>query len=214
MSSRRSSLWNLLLNLAMYIQAILCHLFIYVLLNNTTFLISSGYCRSINQPHHLPHHNQLQAVCRCQRVTHSNVEKVGMSIQNYVQKEIYITMQYYKQNCMCTSCMFDSSHCPDSCTPYHCANFSAKRRLPVFFTACTTVFQVRGKSPVPLSLASHFSTSCNIRSPTFELLVAMLSMKSGSMCRYVPNSLHRASKSWLRALITSARWVHSDTALQ
>ena len=178
----------------MYIQAIFCHLFIYVLLNNTTFLISSGYCRSINQPHHLPHHNQLQAVCRCQCVPHSNVENIGISMQNY-KKMMQSPCKYYKQNRMCTSCMFDSSHCSDSCTPYHCANFSAKHRLPVFFTACTTVFQVRGNSPVPFSWASHFSTNCNIRSPTFELLVAMLSMKAGSMCRNVPNSLHRASKS-------------------
>ena len=78
-------------NLTMYVQAILCRSLTYVLLKKTTFLISSGYCRSINQPHHLPHHNQLQAVCRCQCVPHSNVEKVGISMQNY--KRYTITMQ-------------------------------------------------------------------------------------------------------------------------
>ena len=62
------------------------YLYIYVLLKKTnSLMISSGYCRSINQP--LPHHNQLQAVCTCQCVPHSNVEKVGISMQNY--KNIY-----------------------------------------------------------------------------------------------------------------------------
>ena len=106
---------------------------------------------------------------------------------------------------MCTSCSFDSSHCPDNLTPYRCANSSAKRPLPVFFTACTTVSQVRGRSPVPLlSWASQFSTRCNIHAPTCDLLSpSMLSMIAGSTCRYVPNSLHLASGSCFRAPITS-----------
>ena len=182
-------------------KATLCHSLVYALLKKKR-LDKFRYCCSINQP--LPHHNQLQAVCRCQCVTHSNVEKVGISMQNY--KKIYNHhAKHYEQNCTCTSCMFDSSHCPDSCTPCRCANCSANCPLSVCFTACTTVPQVRGKSPVPLSWPSHFSTSCNIRSPTFELLVAMLSKMTRSMCRNVPNFLHWTSKSSFRAPITSAR---------
>ena len=147
-------------------KATRCHSLVYALLKKNA-LMSSGYCCSINPP--LPHHNQLQAVCRCQCVNHSNVERVGIKEAELQKRDIQSACIYYEQYCTCTSCMSDSSHCPDSCTPCRCANCSANCPLPVCFTACTTVPQVRGKSPVPLSWPSHFSTSCNIRSPTFDL---------------------------------------------
>ena len=102
-----------------------------------------------------------------------------------------------------TSCMFDSSHCSDSCTPCRSANCCARSPLPVSFTACTTVFQVRGRSPVPSLWHNQFSTSCNIRAPTSGLSLLIPSMMAGSTYRNVPNSLHWASSWWSRALITS-----------
>ena len=134
---------------------------------------------------------------------HSNVEKVGISMQNY-KKIIQSTCNYYKQNCVCTLCMFDSSDCPDSYTPYCCANFCTRGLFPMLFTAWTTVFQVRGRSPVPFSWASHFSTSCNIRSFSFDLSFSIPSKMADSTRKCVPKSLHWASRVWFRASITSA----------
>ena len=131
-----------------------------------------------------------------------------------LQKGIQSPCKYYKQNCMCTSCMFDSSHCQDSCTPNCCANFCTRGLFPMLFTACTTVSQVRGRSPVPLSWASHFSTSCNIRSLSFDLFFSIPSKMADSTCKCVPKSLQWASRVWFRASITSTGQVKSDTTLQ
>ena len=112
--------------------------------------------------------------------------------------------------------MCDSSQCPDvygSCTPCCSANCFARGPFPMLFTACTTVSQVRGRSPVPSSWPSHFSTSCNIQSPTFTLSLWMIFMMSGSTCRCVPKSLQRASSWGLRASITSRGQVKNGTII-
>ena len=129
------------------------------------------------------------------------VEKVRRSSQNYKDTHsMHCTL--WSQLCLLHAC-FDSSHCPDSYTSWHCANFCARDLSPAFFTACTTVFQVRGKSPVPLSWISHFSTSCNIRSLSFDLFFSIPSKMADSTRKCVPNSLHWASRMWFRASITS-----------
>ena len=97
--------------------------------------------------------------------------------------------------------MFDSSHWHR--IPCCSANCSARGPFPISFTAWTTVFQVRGRSPVSFSRYSHFSTSCNIHAPTFDLSFSILSMTAGSTRRCVPNFLHSASRSCFRASITS-----------
>ena len=115
---------------------------------------------------------------------------------------------------MCTSCMFDSSQSPDSQTPYCRANFCARLCFPMLFTAWTTVFHVRGRSPVPLSCSSHFSTSSNIRLLSFELIFSILLKMAGSTRKYVPKYLHWLSTLWFRASSTSTGQVKSDNTLQ
>ena len=112
-------------------------------------------------------------------------------------------MQYTLWTEQSISCMFDSSHCPDSCTPCCSANCCARSPFPTSSTACTTVFQVRGRLPVPLSPPSHFSNSSNKHSPTFDVSLLILCIMAGSTYRYVPNILHWESNWWFRALSTS-----------
>ena len=147
--------------------------------------------------HHSVHRRSVSLyhiIINCKQGVHVNVYLTVMYKSRHkhaeLQKDIQSTCKYYKQNCMCTLCMFDSSHCPDGCTPYCCANFCTRGLFPMLFTAWTTVFQVRGRSPVPFSWASHFSTSCNIRSFSFDLSFAIPSKMADSTRKCVPKSLH------------------------
>ena len=105
------------------------------------------------------------------------------------------------------SCILDSSHCP------HCSFNCSGRGIFIFVTACTTVFQVRGRSPVPSLLHTQSSTSCNIQSSTSDLSSFILSMMAGSTCKNVPNLLHLESSFPSRALITSTWHMKSEIAL-
>ena len=82
----------------------------------------------------------------------------------------------------------------------------------ISFTACTTVFLVRGSSPVPSLLHTQSSTSCNIQSSASDLSSFILSMMAGSTYKNVPNLLHLASSFPSRALITSTRHMKIEIA--
>ena len=105
------------------------------------------------------------------------------------------------------SCILDSSHCP------RCSSNCCGRGTFMSFTACTTVCQVRGSSPVPSFLHTQSSTSCNIQSSTSDLSSFILSMMAGSTCKNVPNLLHLESSFPSRALITSTWHMKSEIAL-
>ena len=102
--------------------------------------------------------------------------------------------------------ILDSSHCP------RCSSNCCGRGTFMSFTACTTVCQVRGSSPVPSFLHTQSSTSCNIQSSTSDLSSFILSMMAGSTCRNVPNLLHLESSFPSRALITSTWHMKSEIA--
>ena len=95
---------------------------------------------------------------------------------------------------------------------YCSASCCARDPAPMSRTACTTVVQVRGRSPVPSLWHTQSSTSCNIHAPTFVLSLSIPSMMAGCTCRNVPNALQSASSWWVRARITS-KWVRMCTKL-
>ena len=193
-SCGQTSYWNLTVPIP-------CHSLQCVLHCSKKLPDSSGHCHSVSQYHIIINCKQsvwLMSMCNPQ----GYVVKVGISMQNY--KRYTISMQILQTELYVYFMRVWLSHCQDSCTPCRCVNCSASSPFPESFTACTTVFQVRERSPVPLSWASHFSTSCNIHAPTSDWLpLSMLFMMGGFTHRCVPNSLHWASKSWFRALITS-----------
>ena len=119
---------------------------------------------------------------------------------------IYIHVILYALDLTYTR-ILNSSHCP------HCSFNCSGRGTFIFVTACTTVFQVRGSSPVPSFLHNQSSTSFNIQSSTSDLSFSILSMMAGSTCRNVPNLLHLASSFPSRTSITSTWHMKSEIAL-
>lgn len=127
-----------------------------------------------------------QAVFRClsinpqyiQFVEKGRNENAKLWIKTHLRQYINIRIiMYYEQN---NEFVRNSSHCPDSsCTLCSFANCSAKSPFPVCFTACTTVFHVRGRSPVPSLRYSHFSTRSNMQESTFDLSLPIPSMMAG-----------------------------------
>ena len=95
-------------------------------------------------------------------------------------------------------------HC-DRVSPCSCAKFSAMAPNPIFFTASTTVRQVRGRCPVPAWLVVHLPSRSSMQSsgvpPLFNLMASMVWY---STSRKVPKCCHFASSWWLRALTMSA----------
>ena len=156
-----------------------------------------------------------EAMCWCQcgnpKQCRNSMNKHACRIAKQFRYTVSIHKIYTirKVKKLSTSCVFDSSHCPDNCTPCCSANCCARSPFPVSFTACTTVFQVRGNLPVPSLWHNQLSTSCNIHAPTFDPSSLILSIMAGSTCRNVPNSLHWASSWWFRALITSTWQIDS-----
>ena len=89
----------------------------------------------------------------------------------------------------------------EKCTLCFFAKSCARTPHPVSFTASTTVCHVRGRVPVPVSLAVHLLTSSSIQSAGIPLLSISMAFKIElSTPRQMPKRSHFASKWYLRAL--------------